>query len=236
VRLDCVTITGADDSIEPSTLVNISREFPFVEWGILFSARHQGSPRYPSIQWVDDLASEFIATDLGSLNLSAHLCGRWVRDIVIDGLMPLGRVDPLNIFRRAQLNFHGQYHRAHSSLRRNLAQDHRCWILQDDGANDATINGICLGECIYPLFDRSGGAGVLPGEWPAPPVWASYYGYAGGLGPDNLADELQRIAAAARETRIWIDMESRVRSDDDTRFDLAKVRRCLEIAASQVAS
>lgn len=37
------------------------------------------------------------------------------------------------------------------------------------------------------------------------------------------------------EGRIWIDMETRVRSNNDATFDLTKVRRCLEIAAPFVA-
>ena len=32
-----VTITGADDSIQPSQLLDLQKEFPFVEWGILLS-------------------------------------------------------------------------------------------------------------------------------------------------------------------------------------------------------
>ena len=31
--LDRVTITGADDSVRPTDLLELSREFPFVEWG-----------------------------------------------------------------------------------------------------------------------------------------------------------------------------------------------------------
>ena len=51
----------------------------------------------------------------------------------------------------------------------------------------------------------------------------------------NLEVELKRIEKVVdsiyKNTRIWIDMETKVRSDDDRQFDLEKVRRCLEIAA-----
>ena len=62
------------------------------------------------------------------------------------------------------------------------------------------------------------------------------HGYAGGLGPDNIESELQRIAAAAGDAPFWIDMETRVRSDNDEQFDLNKVRRCLEITAPLVST
>jgi hypothetical protein len=105
----------------------------------------------------------------------------------------------------------------------------------------------------YGLFDVSGGAGILPDGWPQPihidiepgefgegiEYWR-YSGYAGGLGPGNLAEQIPKIIEASggteftNEGRIWLDMESRVRSDDDRQFDLQKVRRCLEIAGPYV--
>jgi len=118
----------------------------------------------------------------------------------------------------------------------------RQFIFQIDGANgnqhleslyaendDGSVDAV-------PLFDISGGAGILPAQWPKPQYMSTdtdhcYHGYAGGLGPDNLETQLPLIAEAAGNTRIWIDMETRVRSSDDRQFDLQKVRRCLEICA-----
>lgn len=37
-----VTITGADDAVEPAELQALSHEFPFVEWGILHSYKRFG--------------------------------------------------------------------------------------------------------------------------------------------------------------------------------------------------
>ena len=36
--LQTVTLTGADDSVNPEDLIAISKEFPFVEWGILIGS------------------------------------------------------------------------------------------------------------------------------------------------------------------------------------------------------
>lgn len=80
-----------------------------------------------------------------------------------------------------------------------------------------------------PLFDTSGGAGIVPRVWPIPLASIPYHGYAGGLGPETLERELERIAEAAGDTRVWIDMERRVRSEDDERLDLDKVRRVLAL-------
>ena len=64
------------------------------------------------------------------------------------------------------------------------------------------------------LFDASGGRGLEPLEWPKHlQDWTC--GYAGGLGPGNLRRELPRIAAAAGPFPYWIDMESKLRDDED---------------------
>ncbi len=52
-------------------------------------------------------------------------------------------------------------------------------------------------------------------------------GYAGGLKPSNIAQQLPLIAAAAGDGPYWIDMESGVRDADD-RFDLGKCRAVCE--------
>jgi hypothetical protein len=94
------------------------------------------------------------------------------------------------------------------------------------------------------LFDVSHGAGVLPpgsgqadgdnnlNPWPKRTMY-EYMGYAGGLGPLNIAVQLQLIEAHADPLNFgpyWIDMESRVRTRTIERnvvkdvLDLKKVK------------
>ena len=86
-------------------------------------------------------------------------------------------------------------------------------------ARQAGINAV-------PLFDLSGGAGQLPQAWPRADV--AYSGYAGGLSPENVIEQLKKIEEAAWGHRIWVDVETHVRSADDQTFDLDKVRAFLE--------
>jgi hypothetical protein len=95
-------------------------------------------------------------------------------------------------------------------------------------------NGLDKGLNLAVLFDRSGGKGILPDKWPEPLFPKVYHGYAGGLGPDTLEEEIPKILEASRDQTIWIDMESRVRSEDDEQFDLEKVRLCLEICERHI--
>jgi hypothetical protein len=106
----------------------------------------------------------------------------------------------------------------------NLANDW-LWRLLRVAANHAV------------LFDASGGRGLLPEVWPAPLPGVSC-GYAGGLGPDNLSEQLPRILAAAGEASIWVDMEGQLRKVDAGQvdwFDLVRCRACLERLTESLA-
>jgi phosphoribosylanthranilate isomerase len=76
------------------------------------------------------------------------------------------------------------------------------------------------------LVDASGGRGISPVEWVRPPT-DKRVGFAGGLGPDNLEQELPRILDVSR-FGDWIDMETGLRDDDDW-FDVERARAVLEI-------
>lgn len=252
MHLDRVTITGADDSVEPQDIVDLSREFPFVEWGILASQKSTGrSSRFPSREWMIRLQA---VASQNPMNLSLHLCGRWVRELLIGKRCEQLDDAALFLFQRVQLNFHAENTRCHplDFCHALSTMGDREFIFQIDGSGGnehlEAVNDAA--DChnyrlkTVALFDLSGGAGVLPESWPKPiylnatpgphgegvEQWA-YHGYAGGLSPDNLAVQIPLIAQAADGARFWIDMETRVRSDDDRQFDLGKVRKALEIAA-----
>lgn len=236
MNLNRVTITGADDSVDPRELIELSKRFPFVEWGILLSASNMSSMRYPSLHWIAkfcDACSE--STDHTAI--SFHVCGRWVRDICAGNWTPLfTNIGPmLDCGRRIQLNFHAYEHllgERFMSAANDRSKEHD-WqlIFQCDGVNDHLVSiAYDFGMNAVPLYDKSGGAGVIPADWPSA-MKGIYSGYAGGLGPENLADEIPKIEQAANGGTYWIDMETKVRSDHNRQFDLDKVTRSLEISA-----
>lgn len=229
MTLDRVTITGADDSVSVQDLAGLTRDWPFVEWGILVSRRQEGTFRYPSEPWLRQLVE--LAPAHG-LRLSLHVCGQWVRDFV-QGQPTLAEERPWlwGAFPRVQLNFHAEPHHR-TSLFAGAMRGYgrgKQFIFQIDGVNDELFRYARFQHDdidAVPLFDTSGGAGVVPEHWPSPMLDVEYQGYAGGLGPENVNKELPRIAQVADGQRIWIDMERQVRSDDDSRLNLA---RCLNV-------
>lgn len=228
-----VTITGADDSVTPANLVSISEDFPFVEWGILISKSQMGNPRFPSAKWLEEAVEVFADR---KIQYSIHLCGRWLRDLLIGNpaveLPKLFETAP-----RIQLNFHAEetrfYPKEFARFDRIEGQfrggGHQ-WIFQHDGKNDnlmkqARAEGVLNS---VPLFDCSHGAGRYPEKWPVPDFAAASYGYAGGIGPDNFTKAVGDIMAAVAQgpypaPDMWIDLETKVRSSDDVIFDIEKV-------------
>lgn len=231
-----VTITGADNQTDIRALLDLSAEFPFVEWGILVSQRSEGSFRFPNRVWMETFAARVSEREVA---VSMHVCGEWVRKLL------RGRLDwdelpaPIRIVAdRVQINTHAQEHYSTARFMDLIAErSAKQFIVQLDGVNDHLFDACKYRHLnVTGLFDGSHGAGVLPEKWPTPHSHAhtAYFGYAGGLSPENVADELPKIEAARCGLDFWIDMQGRVR-DEQERLDLGKVRRVLEICAPVVA-
>lgn len=240
--LERLTITGAHDATDPKEMIALQQQYPFVEWGILIGSSG-GGVRFPSTDWIAHMQRLAIVNNL-NLNLSLHICDRWLRDIaaatptlMADHLLKCG----LRQFQRCQLNWHGEQQPAGADM---CVRDsffflrQRCgWspqiIFQMDGQNDCLMTASITGglNCAA-LHDVSHGAGVLPDHWPGP-FRRVETGWAGGLGPDNLAEQLATISRICGENYTlpwWVDMETRVRTDDGVRLDMQRVRQCLQIA------
>lgn len=234
MALTRVTITGADDATLIGNLIELSVKYPFVEWGILVGSRI--GPRFPSFGWIKDLVDARTSIG-GKMNLSLHICGKWLREIQ-RGLSNLSEVDALgvhiNAFDRAQLNWHGE--KQEDVVRSNVPLAFITYrptiIFQLDGVNDELWRTTSKSIVCAGLFDASHGAGVTPAVWPHGRTDIQC-GWSGGLGPDNLAESLPRIDEAAQHggQDYWVDMETKVRTDDGNELDLDRVRECLAIAA-----
>lgn len=218
-----VTLSGADDHVDPGALRDLSAEFPFVEWGILFSRSRAGTSRYPKEEWVyalNDLA------DSHPMNLSAHLCGARAREVLAGAFW-----DPPSQFTRMQINGY-RSPLDESLLWRARTQRHVEIILQVSDLNELfdaaeDVRRLPLASILY---DVSCGRGISPFEWPREYPAGVRVGFAGGLGPDNVREMLPAV-----DHNYWVDMESRIRDDSSDRLDLQKVRAVLETLAPLIS-
>lgn len=224
MKIDKVTITGADEKIMYNDLLNLQDDFPFVEWGILFSESKAGSSRYPS---AEHRKKQFI----GELSLSAHFCGWWARQVLENRNYKLITELPEQ-YTRIQLNYNFNTSKNFdlgSLIEFVVDNPERRIIIQYNRSNEPVISRWMkqhdVPSRIHFLYDSSGGRGTVINRLD-PPIGGHYTGYAGGLNIENIDSICCDIARSMDNSMVWIDLESGARINDQ--FDLELVRMILE--------
>ena len=223
MKINKITFTGADDNTNYQDLLNIQNEFPLVEWGILFSGSRKGTEKYPTQEWIDNLP--------GELNLSAHFCGKYSREVIEK--LNFEEVEKVrNKFKRIQLNYSFKESWLDTLVMiRNYSDDNKVnFIFQYNKGNKEELDMLMEMSSsehmnhINFLYDASGGRGIEIKEIKAP--FEYYTGYSGGINPDNISTIVSLIENFQNPYEVYIDMEAGVRSDG--KFDLTKVRDVLQ--------
>ena len=227
MRLQHITFTGIDAKTDIQELIEIQREFPIAEFGVLTSYHwNENGNRYLNPAFLSNLYA-----GNGKLNLALHVCGSAAHDAA-EGMWHY--IDEhlfysLKLFKRIQLNVSNRKDNPeYLWIPPYVGQE---LIVQQHDADNLTLyNTTCDiwqgGDSrVSVLLDASGGQGidtplkVLPSR--------GKVGYAGGFNPDNMAEKLSFLLQNVRMGEFWIDMESGVRTDDW--FDTDKVRHVLAI-------
>jgi hypothetical protein len=217
-----VSLNGVDDAAGVA-VASLWDEFPFAELGVAWKPRAFGTGSYATTDYIEDFANRFAGQ-----RIALHVCHEAIGDF-LRGRGPVSRIAAC--FPRIQLNF-GEDHdyRQYDMplIRDALARHADHVIITPRNASTNWLAELLSGVPNHEiLFDASAGRGQLPSSWSAP-LPGITCGYAGGLGPDNIAAELPRIDRAAAGQPYWIDMESRLR--EDGKFSISKARKVLEAA------
>lgn len=202
------TLTGIDKRTPFDWVIDTASLHPTAEFGILLSATANGSDhRYPDRDFISDFT---LAMQRAMVNTALHICGRAVR-MFVEGDKDVR--DLAARFGRVQLNFNAR-HIAFSidELDAAIAEFPRPVITQHNEANSALATTI-KARNHHVLFDASGGRGIHASEWPQR-VAGKLYGYAGGFGPETLISDINGAHDASGGRPFWIDMESRIRTDN----------------------
>lgn len=227
MKLQYCSITGADDGVNVDDLSAMAQEFPFVEWAILLLPSRAGTPRCPNAEWIADFSKKYQGR-----HTAMHLCEDALLGFIANDADVL---ELMSGFHRIQLNLkfgavEGKYDPADLVERvKNSPQWN--FIIQYTPDKKEVLQGFVGIKNHAVLFDASAGQGICPESWDAP-IPEHFCGYAGGITPDNVAQNLEMIARVVRNGTTWIDMESGVRTNDC--FDLAKVRRVLDVCAPYI--
>jgi hypothetical protein len=218
--IDLCTFTGVDDRTDLARVADMAVRHRGLEFGVLFSRTPEDKDaRYPALREI-----ERIAVDLsGKARLALHVCGRAVAEFVEgkDDLLSLAAA-----FGRVQLNFNlSKASFSIEDLDGAIGSFRGSVITQHFPANAALAQSLKSANH-HVLFDASGGRGLHAGE-PSGPFAGKYTGYAGGYGPETIMTDIASVSAASGEVPVWIDMESRIRTDGYLDLD-----RCEAVAAA----
>jgi len=201
-----ITVTGLDERTGRAGMRALHAAG--AELGVLFTVTPEGRNRYPAGDWI----REAVAAVPG--RWAFHVCGRFARAKLLNG-----KFDFLADVQRIQVNglvADDELYQICQKYPRHVI------ITQNRSGNSVDIG--CENHAV--LVDGSGGRGITPAAWIRPSTPRSV-GFAGGLGPHNLGQELQSIAKVACEP-YWVDMEGRLRNSEDW-FSVAVAMRCVEI-------
>lgn len=235
-----VTLTGVDSNTDIKRLFALSKQYPFVEWGVLYSPTRCESGiehRYPSRKWIYDFVDEIITSRI-DLNVAFHLCGKAVAEFVkrtddsswMYNLVQELRLTQTDIGVRYQLNFNKKFMDFTEQQLVNCVKEEFDTVITAHNKTNASISSLPFPENHHVLYDGSGGRGIGPVNW-KPPIANKFCGYAGGLGPDNVVQELEKILkffpTLAEMPLFWLDMETKIRNMDDW-LDLNKCEAVLK--------
>lgn len=198
-----ITLTGIDEKTDLKKVKEMATGT--TEFAVLLTADPEGRNRYPSVKFVVE------ALNFMEGLLAVHVCGKVARRMCLNGAFR----EALRKAHRIQVNgevtsdelkeFLSLYDRQHI-ITQHTEANRRLLMEWGDGRHQL-------------LVDDSGGRGVTPKDWIAPNT-SKKIGFAGGLGPDNLAEEILRMPGCA-----WVDMESRLRINDW--FSIERAATCI---------
>ena len=158
------------------------------------------------------------------INLAIHVNNEWSNDICARGIIPDIILDWIKIekqhnkplIKRVQLNMS-------QNTADNIDTEALGGILHDfkntefifqynNKTKDAIQKLHETGAKFSLLFDASGGNGITPQNWQKPIYENHPMGYSGGISPDNVIQNLNKISAVAGDREIWIDAEGKLKS------------------------
>lgn len=198
------------------------------------------SPSMPRYVWFETLMD---AARKNNVNLAMHVNSEWRTEICrgkipyeIRRMWDMQRDNGKPIIGRVQVNING----GNNTFRfyaNKVADIIRAYpdikfIFQYTPKQKRRLNKLDNTDVPFSmLFDASGGCGKLPDYWRAPINPKHKMGYSGGLSPENVAENLNKInAVLPPEYMTWIDAEGKLKNPDTKQFDIARAEKYIQNA------
>lgn len=213
MNLRFISLTGADDRTTVQELETLSEKYPLFECALLIFPEAHSTDRNPTVDWRKNIYKSSVK------NRAIHLCGTSIDQFAAQDKYIM---QDINNVQRVQINLQPRW--ASEKLYEKLVKvveknSHIEFITQYNEQNKPYFHYWKEVANHSYLFDNSLGKGISPNSW-LKPVSDKSCGYAGGINPDNIIENLSKIFSGVNDKPFWIDMESGVRSDN--KFDLKK--------------
>lgn len=230
MMLSKITLAGADEATDIKSLVALCKNFTLSEIAIHVSEKNAGF-NSDGYWWL----REFFLFDLygEDCNVALHVNDIWAENFSNGDISPeletfLGMryQDETPFIKRVQLNIPAIIN-PQSKLQTlvNVIQrflDIRFVFSYNEASKDFIQKLYATGATFDCLFNASFGKGILPEKRPSPMIDTIYHGYAGGLSPENVTSELDKIKKQLTPTAsFYIDAKSNLQ-DDDGHFSIDK--------------
>lgn len=200
-----ITVSGPDEKTDLKALAKLNCEV-----GILYTATPEGRNRYPSFDWIVEAVKVLPRPAI-------HICGGIARG-ELSGRKLSAIIDKAF---RIQVNGTPTIEDVERYCR---MFPHKRIITQHKPANECLLAVKASNHMV--LLDGSGGRGISPTSWRIADRRGKSFGFAGGLGPENLRAELKNIEPHALG-QWWVDMEGKLRVDDW--FSVERAKRAVDI-------
>lgn len=241
MKLKTIVCSGANEHTSIEGLINVISRYPQAEIGVQVSGKKAayGSERYKWLKNLIMLQQHYYL----KIPLALHLNQDWVERFCagdvpdeVQELLQMYDHDNQPFIRRVQLNFkigREKTPELHKLLSTVIQFPKQRFILSCNKSNEQFITGAYgYGVKFDCLYDDSHGEGVLAGQYQSPLFDGWLHGYAGGLTPENVQSELDKIAQVVpKDQEIFIDAEGGLKGEDK-HLSLAKTEEYL-LRASQ---
>lgn len=221
MKLRYITCSDPREDIPVESMLNFTAQYPISEIGV---QAHPGPMSFDRgrNKWFGEIIKK--AQDMQNPpNIALHINYLWC-DFMCEGLVP-NELDwwlrvpniytGLPIIKRIQLNIGDYSNKFDEKKLATLINRHQKqeFIFPWNKHTAKNIEKLKkTGAKFSLLFDGSYGAGIEPCAWYTPVYNDIPNGYAGGLGPDNVAKNLDKInAILPRNYETWIDAEGKLR-------------------------
>jgi len=229
--LKTIVCSGVNEKNEIDAAVAFLKKYPNVEFGVQCSPKKAGfgTERF---KWLESLTARLDEAQIKN-RVALHLNEGFAVSFA-DGTVPPEVVALLNsgsAIGRLQLNFkrgrevfeNGRIApdllKLQSAIEQVAGHD---VIMSASKANLPLISKMHHRKMKFDaLFDDSFGEGLLPDERQAPLFDDVFFGYAGGLSPENVAGELEKIAKVASGA-VFIDAEGKLKENGAFCFEKAE--------------